>query len=649
MNKDEKAKDVAKIVCNKNVDCTFEECKKNSNCSKCRIQEKSEEQLNYILSSINENIFLDACPGSGKTEVVSLKAKYEINQWNQCGGIAFLTFTNEAAKVIEDRVKEINGNNIFPHFIGTLHSFIHGYISQPYGYKFIEYINENDQSIRVIDEKDRSVWLNSFKVNSSRILKIPIYANQISINPINNDVFIEENNKKYKLTDYYNRPTIQEKIKLERKNKGWNDYFKEDYFKEQCIETKMNFLKHGFATFDDMLYIAYQVLIKDNNIAKNIANRFKLIFIDECQDLSDIELALIDILKENGTKIHLIGDLNQAIYEYKDAIPEIIKNYLNNKDFKTMCLKECYRCTQSIVNVFQRIVGKNNIIGKYNSTLKNNCILVDYTNITDWQLIEWYNTYCNIKLGKDSKRAILVRGNSLKNKLLVSNENNDNEIINIISNWNSNSFISKEKAMKAFGEKLCSYIKEPYKSNQFGCPNTIDSVVVWKNFLYSILKRTEDLTPIGMTYSIWYDNARKLLKPIIVENYKNYLLEYDTINHLSIIEKITFKTPRNMGSEIFCKDLIKECRFKNIKTIHSVKGQTFDSIMLVSNEKKGAGTNWEEWLTDTNSEYARMCYVASSRPRELLIWAVKNINEEQYNILENLGLKKEEIDLDLLN
>ncbi len=66
-------------------------------------------------------------------------------------------------------------------------------------------------------------------------------------------------------------------------------------------------------------------------------------------------------------------------------------------------------------------------------------------------------------------------------------------------------------------------------------------------------------------------------------------------------------------------------------------------------KKKGAGTNWEEWLADTNSEYARMCYVASSRPRELLIWAVKNITEEQYNILENLGLKKEEIDLDLLN
>lgn len=649
MNKDEKAKDVAKVICNKDIDCTFEECKRNNHCNKCRIQEKSEEQLTYILSSINENIFLDACPGSGKTEVVSLKAKYEINKWNQNGGIAFLTFTNEAAKVIEDRVKDINDNTIFPHFIGTLHSFIHGYISQPYGYKFIEYSNEKDQSLRIVDEKDRSVWLNSFKVNCGKILKIPIYANQISINPINNEIFIEENNKKCKLTDYYNRPTIQERIKIERKNKGWNDYFKESFFKERCTETKMNFLKHGFATFDDMLYIAYQVLVKDSNIAKNIANRFNLIFIDECQDLSDIELALIDILKENGTKIHLIGDLNQSIYEYKDAIPEIIKDYIHNRQFKIMYLKECFRCTQSIVNVFQKIVGKNNIIGKYDSTLKNNCILVDYTNITDCELIEWYNAYCDIRLGKERNRAILVRGNGLKNKLLVSSENDDNEIINIINNWNSNSFILKKNAMRAFGKKMCSYIKEPYKINQFACPNTINNVVAWKNFLYRILNKTENLIPIGMTYSTWYDKARKSLKAIIVDSYKNYLLEYDTVNHLSLIEKITFRTPKNMGSEIFYENLVNKCDFRNIKTIHSVKGQTFDSIMLVSNEKKGAGTNWEEWLIDTNSEYARMCYVASSRPRELLVWAVKNITEEQCNILENLGLKKEEIDFNLLN
>ena len=54
----------------------------------------------------------------------------------------------------------------------------------------------------IIDEKDRSAWLNSFKVNSGKILKIPIYANQISISPINNEIFIEENNKKFEKTAF---------------------------------------------------------------------------------------------------------------------------------------------------------------------------------------------------------------------------------------------------------------------------------------------------------------------------------------------------------------------------------------------------------------------------------------------------------------
>jgi DNA helicase-2/ATP-dependent DNA helicase PcrA len=44
----------------------------------CRIKEKSEQQLDYARSGIDKNIFLKACPGSGKTEVVGLKAAYEI-------------------------------------------------------------------------------------------------------------------------------------------------------------------------------------------------------------------------------------------------------------------------------------------------------------------------------------------------------------------------------------------------------------------------------------------------------------------------------------------------------------------------------------------------------------------------------------------
>ena len=92
---------------------------------KCFIREKTIEQFNYIVSSIKDDIFLKACPGSGKTEVVGIKAAYEFQAWTRNhNGIAILTFTNNAANVIQDRVRQFSGikKSTYPHFIAEYHS-----------------------------------------------------------------------------------------------------------------------------------------------------------------------------------------------------------------------------------------------------------------------------------------------------------------------------------------------------------------------------------------------------------------------------------------------------------------------------------------------------------------------------------------------
>ena len=145
MTKDECQEQVAKVICDKSAEITCDECfrmKKGKICTgleHCRISEKTEEQLNYVLSDVKDNTFLRACAGSGKTEVVGMKAAYEIKQWTASNkGIAVLSFTNDATEVIKDRVKRFVGNNgTYPHYIGTLSSFIHSYIVQPFAYKCV--------------------------------------------------------------------------------------------------------------------------------------------------------------------------------------------------------------------------------------------------------------------------------------------------------------------------------------------------------------------------------------------------------------------------------------------------------------------------------------------------------------------------------
>lgn len=77
----------------------------------CRIREKTDEQLDYVLSSNNKCTYLEACAGSGKTEALGMKAAYEIRNWEDDKiGIAVLTFTNEAAATIIDRVSLLSAS-----------------------------------------------------------------------------------------------------------------------------------------------------------------------------------------------------------------------------------------------------------------------------------------------------------------------------------------------------------------------------------------------------------------------------------------------------------------------------------------------------------------------------------------------------------
>jgi hypothetical protein len=77
-----------------------------------------------------------------------------------------------------------------------------------------------------------------------------------------------------------------------------------------------------------------------------------------------------------------------------------------------------------------------------------------------------------------------------------------------------------------------------------------------------------------------------------------------------------------------------------ITTIHSVKGETLDAILLVS-ALTVRGTQdgyWTQWLADPTFEVARLAYVASSSPKHLLAWAIpKTNNEDELDKVRRLG------------
>ena len=78
----------------------------------------------------NGKLMVKACPGSGKTLCVSERIIRFINEHeNKQSGLAILSFTNVAIDEINERYeKETNEKIVYPHFIGTIDSFINKYI-----------------------------------------------------------------------------------------------------------------------------------------------------------------------------------------------------------------------------------------------------------------------------------------------------------------------------------------------------------------------------------------------------------------------------------------------------------------------------------------------------------------------------------------
>lgn len=106
------------------------------------------------------------------------------------------------------------------------------------------------------------------------------------------------------------------------------------------------------------------------------------------------------------------------------------------------------------------------------------------------------------------------------------------------------------------------------------------------------------------------------------------------------ISNITIRTPFGTANKSI--EIIDLCNNNNVKveTIHSVKGCSYNAVMLVSAPNATGKTGyWENWIND-KLETTRMAYVASTRPKYLLCWALPKLTDAQRTKVEDLGFMK---------
>jgi superfamily I DNA/RNA helicase len=132
----------------------------------------------------------------------------------------------------------------------------------------------------------------------------------------------------------------------------------------------------GALGFDDVLIKFVRTLVTDPVVRKNVQSQFKVVIVDEAQDLNDVQHKMFGLIagaldpktlefREDGKMTAdtytMIGDDFQSIYAFRGSSPNtFVKNSdLKNGPFKTIMLTTNYRSARSIVEAGNAIIKHN--------------------------------------------------------------------------------------------------------------------------------------------------------------------------------------------------------------------------------------------------------------------------------------------------
>ena len=541
-----------------------------------------------------------ACPGSGKTYCVSARLARLINEWKEdYTGIAAVSFTNVAWKEIEKKYKEEFSSNqsiLFPHFIGTLDSFINQFIFLPFGHLVM---NCNRRPI-LVGEPHSSWTYRTYDRDPHQYFdkcSFDVNDNLIRIAPAQSFQFSWKNNN--------NGATNGHILKL--------------------LAAKKELVTLGYANQSDANYFAMKVLEKFPTICQAVGIRFPTLIVDEAQDTSEVQMRIIDLLAASGlNEIMLVGDPDQAIFEWNGARPALLNEKIvqwgnaislneNRRSSKLIC--------DSTFNLSSLPAASTSANEEVVNCEHQPTVVVFNNNLPEVVTNFLAECIANGIALSDKTVSILYRGKGMINEIVGVQR-----IPFGVNHWHNQNKFTKDFVRGKYhydqgdfkvGFKLIEKAIIKMRENVLVCSEemiekrieTIGFIkhrTIVSNYI-SILPNTN--TSLGN----WLDAANAAFAS---KNIQHFL----QINPES--RNFTF-------SQIFLNedDIVTETNYR-IGTVHSVKGETFDATLLILKERAANNSKYVNLLAVTNppseNEELRIAYVGMTRPRRILILAVPN-------------------------
>lgn len=163
--------------------------------------------------------------------------------------------------------------------------------------------------------------------------------------------------------------------------------------------------------YDDQLLYAYKILKSNSTIRNGLQSRYKYICVDEAQDTSKLQHAIIKFLVGENNNIFMVGDEDQSIYGFRAAYPKALTDFKTDyKDANILYMESNYRSTVEIIEKAANFIKKNE--GRYDKNIvatRGNGEPV--TQIPAFMRDDQYRKLLEIAKNSTKETAILYRDN----------------------------------------------------------------------------------------------------------------------------------------------------------------------------------------------------------------------------------------------
>jgi DNA helicase-2/ATP-dependent DNA helicase PcrA len=277
----------------------------------------------------NRNSLILAGAGSGKTKVLTSRIAYLCRDKNiAIDNILAVTFTNKAAKEIQQRVESMLGISTFGMWIGTFHGIAHRLLRK--------HAHELglDKNFRILDQDEQAQLIKKVIKN------------------------LDLDDKKYppKLLQNFINKQKDKAIRSTKLAKQYDVNYAHIY---SAYEERLQL--DNALDFADLLLYLYELFSLNQSLREYYQGLFKYILIDEFQDTNHVQYLWLKLLISGDNYMMAVGDDDQSIYGWRGAVVDNIHSYVEDlNNVEIIKLEQNYRSTKNILKAANSVIKNNN-------------------------------------------------------------------------------------------------------------------------------------------------------------------------------------------------------------------------------------------------------------------------------------------------